>query len=132
MNNIEPCRCGCGGEAGIIDVEYHSEKPIAKMTICQKCGMRTDLYDTEAEAIEAWNKAMDKNKEENTPLTWNELKNLQGRPVYIISGQNHEHCRWFIIDKINNNRMEMIIKKEKKIYMKNGLGQYWNAYIKRG
>ena len=34
------------------------------------------------------------------------------------------------LHKINSNRMEMVVKKEKKIYMKNGLGQYWNAYIR--
>ena len=49
----EIARCGCGGEAqtgksysGFYSVE------------CINCGMQSGYYDTEADAITAWNKAM--------------------------------------------------------------------------
>ena len=57
---LKPIRCGCGGEAnvyswkeeddGIQSIHYHA--------ICMKCGIETNAYDTEAEAITAWNTAM--------------------------------------------------------------------------
>lgn len=56
----KPVKCGCSGESriyswneeddGVQSIHYHA--------ICMKCGIETNAYDTEAEAITAWNKAM--------------------------------------------------------------------------
>ena len=52
-----PVNCGCGGKAEVHIVGH--ELPKAQYYInCEKCDVRTWFYDTEAEAIEAWNMAM--------------------------------------------------------------------------
>lgn len=52
MEELKPVRCGCGGEAKTWKYEKAWE------VMCAKCYTRTDLFMTEAEAIEAWNRAM--------------------------------------------------------------------------
>ena len=49
----KPVRCGCGGEAVIHEQEYGEFD-----VYCPMCFITTDDYNTEAEAIEAWNRAM--------------------------------------------------------------------------
>lgn len=58
-NEIKPVKCGCGGEAQYEAYEnYNFGSYIAHIMICDKCGMRTAEWPSEAEAIEAWNRAM--------------------------------------------------------------------------
>ena len=53
-----PVRCGCGGEARVVKHEYYMCSPTYGVT-CYKCGTATNQgFDTESEAIEAWNRAM--------------------------------------------------------------------------
>lgn len=47
-----PVKCGCGGY-----VEYIDDGDVWWLR-CLNCGISTDVYDSEEEAIEAWNKAM--------------------------------------------------------------------------
>ena len=62
-SELKPVRCGCGGEA------YHDTTrgwiPMREdafvvwhRVICKNCGTQTKAFYTEAEAIQAWNKAM--------------------------------------------------------------------------
>lgn len=54
----EPVRCRCGGEA-IAYIESMDGGFWHRIYVsCAKCGIRTPKFDTEAEAIEAWNRAM--------------------------------------------------------------------------
>ena len=52
MDELKPVRCGCGGEANwdCLDGKHQVG--------CLDCGICTKSYDTEAEAVEAWNTAM--------------------------------------------------------------------------
>ena len=51
-DELKPVRCGCGGEAMLlVDMNNYS-------IMCRKCGISTENYDTETEAIGAWNTAM--------------------------------------------------------------------------
>ena len=55
-DELKPVRCGCGGEAlpcycDIFGTKYWS-------VTCQECLTHTDRFDTEAEAVTAWNRAM--------------------------------------------------------------------------
>ena len=55
----KPVHCGCGGEVVVGHIEKTSYLPKDRWYIgCPKCDICTGLYDTEAEAIEAWNTAM--------------------------------------------------------------------------
>ena len=50
---LKPVRCGCGGEARIGKI-YGDAWTVE----CTECGIQSGCYDTEAEAITAWNRAM--------------------------------------------------------------------------
>ena len=50
-----PVRCGCGGEA---EMFFPFTNNSVYMIECKKCGICTSAYETEAEAIQAWNTAM--------------------------------------------------------------------------
>lgn len=56
---MKPVRCGCGGEPIVGHIEKTSYLPKDRWYIgCPECDICTKTYDTEAEAIEAWNKAL--------------------------------------------------------------------------
>ena len=50
---LKPVPCGCGGEAEVHEQEYGEYE-----VYCPRCFITTDDYATEAEAIQAWNRAM--------------------------------------------------------------------------
>ena len=50
---LNPVNCGCGGEARIGKI-YGDAWTVE----CTECGIQSGCYDTETEAITAWNKAM--------------------------------------------------------------------------
>ena len=54
MDKLQPFRCGCGGKAML----YVSPITTRCLLQCESCKIETAFYDTEAEAITAWNKAM--------------------------------------------------------------------------
>ena len=59
---IEPVNCGCGGEAQVLEPSYTN----CYVVQCGRCGIRTPYMNTETEAIEAWNKAMENNQQNVT------------------------------------------------------------------
>lgn len=52
-DTLKPVRCGCGGEA-----KYLTHEDGTRRIYCPECGIRTGWKPTEAEAITAWNRAM--------------------------------------------------------------------------
>ena len=58
-NNLKPVNCGCGGEAEV-HIMGHELTKAQYYINCEKCDTRTWFFDTEAEAIAVWNKAMGK------------------------------------------------------------------------
>lgn len=57
-DELKPVRCGCGGEAKIDEHTYYRALPTYGVR-CHRCGQQTrQFYMNEAEAIEAWNRAM--------------------------------------------------------------------------
>lgn len=57
-DELKPVRCGCGGASNIVkrfSRDYHV--PVWYVE-CIKCNIETDDYFSEAEAVEAWNRAM--------------------------------------------------------------------------
>ena len=68
MSEMKPVKCGCGGEAVVGHIEKTSYLPKDRWYIgCPKCDICTGIYDTEAEAITAWNRAMSGAKDINVP-----------------------------------------------------------------
>lgn len=64
IGELKPVRCGCGGEA-ILDC-YLGDLHRSNLyyIYCAKCDIRTSNYLSEAEAVEAWNRAMGAGKSE--------------------------------------------------------------------
>lgn len=63
-DELKPVRCGCGGEAIIGLKEWEDRKGNYhenSFVYCNDCSISTGGYLTEAEAIEAWNRAMGTN-----------------------------------------------------------------------
>ena len=56
---LKPVNCGCGGEAKV--TPYHGDGYESFYVYCQNCNTDSDYYETEAEAITAWNRAMSGN-----------------------------------------------------------------------
>ena len=72
----KPVRCGCGGEAILKHYCYsYGDDDQYYFVWCERCDIQTKTYPTEAEAIEAWNRAMS----ERTTMVW---KPAEGRPAY--------------------------------------------------
>lgn len=55
-DELKPVKCGCGGEAKVGCGYIASDTPY--MVYCTRCKTVTKDYMTEADAIEAWNRAM--------------------------------------------------------------------------
>ena len=53
-DELKPVRCGCGGEAIVDQTDGYDEYQV----YCPKCFMSSGTFNTEAEAITAWNLAM--------------------------------------------------------------------------
>ena len=57
-DELTPVRCGCGGEAKVISYLSREYCKMAYYVRCENCGTETDDLHSEAEAIQAWNRAM--------------------------------------------------------------------------
>jgi len=56
---LKPVRCGCGGEAWTDYIIGEPSEGVGWFVCCKNCDIQTPAeYPTEAEAIEAWNRAM--------------------------------------------------------------------------
>ena len=53
-DELKPVPCGCGGEAKVRGINHF-------WVDCKKCHTSTTVFDSESEAVEAWNKAMSGN-----------------------------------------------------------------------
>lgn len=53
----EPVRCGCGGEASVKKHTFYRALPLYSVK-CDRCGIQVPSRNTEAEAVQVWNKAM--------------------------------------------------------------------------
>lgn len=57
-DELKPVRCGCGGASNIVKRLSRDYSVPVWYVECIKCNIETDDYFSEAEAVEAWNRAM--------------------------------------------------------------------------
>ena len=57
-DELKPVNCGCGGKAIVGSWWRYSDGKRVYAVSCAKCGIQIKPFDTETEAITAWNKAM--------------------------------------------------------------------------
>jgi len=56
MTELKPCECGGKVNAYKTRQEYSPKGKSVYMVGCSECLVRTDYFETEQEAIEAWNR----------------------------------------------------------------------------
>ena len=74
-------------------------------------------------------------KLDNKPLTWDELKLMEGRPVWvewveIVIGGSYSIRDWFLIEYIDNNNHEAIIRDRHGNQFLYRDGSDWQIYRK--
>lgn len=86
---------------------------------------------------EMWNDKLDK-EQDNHALTWDELEQMQCKPVWVEShGDTTEYVGWAIIRYITNDIASFILTQEKDGFLsleitvlKSYMGKEWKAYKK--
>lgn len=87
-NTLLPCPF-CGGEATISDGGYSGEKFLARCRELSCPAASGFIRKTHDEAIAAWNRRAEP---ENNPLTLDELKQMDGKPVWTV-GVGANKCK---------------------------------------
>ena len=113
-------------EALVIDRERFTEACLHHMEAKEKL---------EAQRIQMmW---VDKNfsfEEPNNPLTWDELKTMEGKPVWIECPTISNADRWTVIKKFNpvggNKNLFEMETEDGGLFLRKNQGKIWNAYRK--
>ena len=88
-NELEPVRCGCGGEATVDCYLGGLDKNDLYYVYCPECNIQTANYLIEAEAVTAWNTAMGNgdglSPEDRTAKVISVYKPIEGsdRTIYV-------------------------------------------------
>ena len=74
-------------------------------------------------------------KLDNKPLTWDELKTMEGKPVWVewvevVIGGSYSIRDWFLIEWIDNNNHEIIIRDRHGNQILYRDGSDWQIYRK--
>lgn len=74
-------------------------------------------------------------KLDNKPLTWDELKTMEGKPVWVewievVIGGSYSIRDWFLIEWIDNNNHEVIIRDRHGNQILYRDGSDWQIYRK--
>lgn len=75
-DELKPVRWGCGGEAIAIQDWHRYNEPAQYCVYCKECEIETADYATEAEAIEAWNRAMGSAEKSSTVERTAKVENI--------------------------------------------------------
>lgn len=71
---------------------------------------------------------------DNPPLTWDELRQMEGKPVWIYEPYNGEwHGNWAVICSVGEydfNDDPYMSMTDDSFYLKSGCGTRWQAYRK--
>ena len=69
--------------------------------------------------------------EHNSPLTWDELRTMEGRPIWIEKSQDGEIKGWLLVLRTNADVVTCTTKYGNNFYLYKSLyGEKWKAYKK--
>ena len=74
--------------------------------------------------------------EDNEPLTWDELKQMEGKPVWVEYGINFNQKKWVVISKFHGRKNEFCYMDVTGDYPNEfwekdmGADEFWQAYRK--
>ena len=124
---LKPCPF-CGGEA-TIDNAGGKYQAWCKYCCCIHMG---EFYNTEAEAIAAWNRRA---KPENEPITLDEMNALDHEPIYVLhTGGKWTMNGWHIATASsyqNHGRCDLEIDNGNTIIDMQNYGNTWLAYRRK-
>lgn len=89
--------CGCGGEA-FVHIMGHELTKTQYYINCEKCDTRTWFFDTEAEAVTVWNKAMGSTEKSSIVERIAKVETVEKPNVYKCSecGQYFHSTAWAV------------------------------------
>lgn len=90
MSELKPCPF-CGGEAEMLTAESMNGGYLFGI-MCNDCRSRGDVYDTEAEAIEAWNTRYHSEFEKKVIKAWKEIQDYTER---TCKNDDNDCDAWF-------------------------------------
>lgn len=114
MDKLKPCKF-CGKEVAEIancieneECANFEECPAQKPYVCVVCGMNkggcgvsSGYYDADEKAAAAWNR-----RPPNKPLTLEQLREMDGEPVYLVKESDGYKFGYAIIDA-NDKRLRL-------------------------
>ena len=146
---LKPVHCGCGGEAWTDYIIGEPSEGVGWFVCCKNCDIQTPAeYPTEADAIEAWNRAMSERtakdtkdelavlrdfwaeQQENPSLTWDELKSMEGKPVWVVEEGYQTWEYWSLVYWMKDDELTLLNENGLTTYSKNEQGTVWQAYRK--
>jgi Lar family restriction alleviation protein len=117
---LKPCPfCGCKAEVESGKANITMSSGDVFVVKCTNIGCNAAIYfefETEQEAISAWNH---RPQPENPPLTLEELREMDGEPVFIIDGDEPLDRYW----ELSENAADYIDSRFAEDY-----GKTWLAY----
>lgn len=120
-----------GSDAECCDKCSYTMEVTGHGVICRKCDLEDDAlhYLKEFQGLsKMWNDKLDK-EQENPPLTWDELKQMRGKPVWV---EHHLFKGWRLIGWQGNDHMMNLVGpySEQLPLFADGCGCDWQVYRK--
>ena len=68
--------------------------------------------------------------DDNPPLTWDELKTMKGKPVWVVEEGYQTWEYWSLVYWMNADELTLLNENGQTTYSKNEQGTVWQAYRK--
>ncbi len=92
---------------------------------CDKCDAQTDWLPTISDAITAWNNRT----QPNEPLTLEQLKRMDGEPMWTVTNGVEGSGRWEIVDSVNDKYIRLCNPADESYDCESDTyGKTWLAY----
>jgi hypothetical protein len=66
----------------------------------------------------------------NPPLTWDELKQMRGKPVWVVEEEYQTWEYWSLVYWMKDDELTLLNENGQTTYSKNEQGTVWQAYRK--
>ena len=123
MSELKPCPF-CSGESIVVKTAK-----CGRYIVCWDCGCRTEDFETDYagtardKAVAAWNRRA---QPANEPLTIDELREMDGEPVFVASPGVEEYGHWGIVCGVDDTAGRTLYLRGD--YSCHDYGKTWLAY----
>lgn len=129
-----------GSDAECCDKCSYTMEVTGHGVICRKCDLEDDAlhYLKEFQGLsKMWNDKLDK-EQENPPLTWDELKAMEGKPVWVeflnydlwTDPEHHTDGSWWVVGEVRKDDIIIAQYLDEAELCEEDLGEVWQAYRK--